>query len=691
METQCVPAVGECRLKKRRRTGGSDSTFDEARDITFEEEEDDSPDDGSDEPQDTLCTLCGVFLCEEDNSACDHCRAYSPDNSESPFNLSECAVVADLLEGKGGILYVENTLEDSLKAYDRNDAEVTVREEDTRDPQKLWGNNAAEYLSKIRKSCYVRASREFVWYEQQIDETDDEENGTVEDISIHEFRRRVVEKLLSLRQEELRRVIGAAPVLNASVLEECMAAEFATDQTEAARYLDKVRAYMGRRSLRAVATTLDNFVDYLKEHFPCPEMFGAVVDVGDVEDRCPENYFVEADRMLDLARGGGIVATAAPCAHGKTFALWKVISDLRSSEPDLRVVHIGCRVVQAIDMTTDEALFYQDQKTNGAQLLRKALLDLWNAEVAARIKNHTPSSDRVPTASMDALAETLRLVDRVAYDALFASAPAAGVRVDDIFNTIKLKAQFTPEEIDLWVVGVEPRQLRTRKSLEQVYKKEALRFTRVVVEKATRFKKPENNDHVMNGRDHVSAHQFEERFLKLKTDVSTTVNSVISATRGFAFDKTILVLDEVRSTCAMLNSDMTKGGSDGSQECAQTFESMIKHCKFVFMSDQDLLVDPMVREVLQVLQRSYTILKYPVNPGYQRTVRVTKDSEMWREALIRRLKNGCRVLVACSRDVSQLRAILEWVKPLNITLRYYTGKYYTRPKTPLRKSISFKT
>jgi len=212
-----------------------------------------------------------------------------------------------------------------------------------------------------------------------------------------------------------------------------------------------------------------------------------VVDVGDVEDRCPENYFVEADRMLDLARGGGIVATAAPCAHGKTFALRKVISDLRSSEPDLRVVLIGCRVVQAIDMTTDKAIFYQDQKTNGAQLLRKALLDLWNAEVAARIKNHTPSSDRVPTASMDALAETLRLVDRVAYDALFASAPAAGVRVDDIFNTIKLKAQFTPEEIDLWVVGVEPRQLRTRKSLEQVYKKEALRFTRVVVEKATRF------------------------------------------------------------------------------------------------------------------------------------------------------------------------------------------------------------
>ena len=301
-------------------------------------------------------------------------------------------------------MYVENTLEDSLKAYDRNDAEVTVREEDTRDPQKLWGNNAAEYLSKIRKSCYVRASREFVWYERQTDETDGEENGTVEDISIHKFRRRVVEKLLSLRQEELRCVIGAAPVLNVSVLEECMAAEFATDQTEAARYLDKVRAYMGRRSLGAVATTLDNFVDYLKEeHFPCPEMFGAVVDVGDVEDRCPENYFVEADRMLDLARGGGIVATAAPCAHGKTFALRKVISDLRSSEPDLRVVHIGCRVVQAIDMTTDEALSYQDPKRNGAQLLRKALLDLWNAEVAARIKNHTPSSDRVPTASMDAL------------------------------------------------------------------------------------------------------------------------------------------------------------------------------------------------------------------------------------------------------------------------------------------------
>ena len=131
--------------------------------------------------------------------------------------------------------------------------------------------------------------------------------------------------------------------------------------------------------------------------------------------------------MLELARSDGIVATAAPCAHGNTFALRKVISDLRSSEPDLRVVLIGCRVVQAIDMTTDKAIFYQDQKTNGAQLLRKALLDLWNAEIAARIKNHTPSSDRVPTASMDALAETLRLVDRVAYDALFASAPAAGV------------------------------------------------------------------------------------------------------------------------------------------------------------------------------------------------------------------------------------------------------------------------
>merc|ERR1712146_332726 len=90
--------------------GGSDSTFDEARDITFEEEEDDSPDDVSDEPQDTLCTLCGVFLCEEENSACDHCRAYSPDNSESPFNLSECAVVADLLEGKGDILYVDRQM-----------------------------------------------------------------------------------------------------------------------------------------------------------------------------------------------------------------------------------------------------------------------------------------------------------------------------------------------------------------------------------------------------------------------------------------------------------------------------------------------------------------------------------------------------------------------------------------------------
>ena len=98
---------------------------------------------------------------------------------------------------------------------------------------------------------------------------------------------------------------------------------------------------------------------------------------------------------------------------------------------------------------------------------------------------------------MDALAETLRLVDRVAYDALFASAPAAGVRVDDILNTIKLKAQFTPEEIDLWVVGVEPRQLRTRKSLEQVYKKEALQFTRVVVEKATQ----------VPGQSRLSAHR----------------------------------------------------------------------------------------------------------------------------------------------------------------------------------------
>ena len=184
LETQCVPAVGECRLKKRRRTGGSDSTFDEARDITFEEE-DDSPDDVSDEPQDTLCTLCGVFFCEEENGACDHCRTYSPDNSESPFNLSECAVVADLLEGKGDILYVENTLEDSLKAYDRNDAEVTVREEDTRDPQKLWGNNAAEYLSKIRKSCYVRASREFVWYELQAVQTDGNRRRSKRDCRRH--------------------------------------------------------------------------------------------------------------------------------------------------------------------------------------------------------------------------------------------------------------------------------------------------------------------------------------------------------------------------------------------------------------------------------------------------------------------------------------------------------------------------
>ena len=108
-ETQCVPAVCECLLKKRRRTGGSDSTFDEARDITSEEEED-FPDDVSDEPQDTLCTLCGVFFCEEENGACDHCRTCSPDNSESPFNLSECAVVAGLLEGSGEILYVDRQM-----------------------------------------------------------------------------------------------------------------------------------------------------------------------------------------------------------------------------------------------------------------------------------------------------------------------------------------------------------------------------------------------------------------------------------------------------------------------------------------------------------------------------------------------------------------------------------------------------
>ena len=58
-------------------------------------------------------------------------------------------------------MYVENTLEDSLKAYDRNDAEATVREEDTRDPQKLRGNNAAEYLSKIQDNEYIPPTTHF--------------------------------------------------------------------------------------------------------------------------------------------------------------------------------------------------------------------------------------------------------------------------------------------------------------------------------------------------------------------------------------------------------------------------------------------------------------------------------------------------------------------------------------------------
>lgn len=61
MEIQCASAVGDGRLKKRRRTGGGDCTFDEARarevKITFEE--DDFPNDVSDEPQDLLCTLRG--------------------------------------------------------------------------------------------------------------------------------------------------------------------------------------------------------------------------------------------------------------------------------------------------------------------------------------------------------------------------------------------------------------------------------------------------------------------------------------------------------------------------------------------------------------------------------------------------------------------------------------------------------
>ena len=67
---------------------------------------------------------------------------------------------------------------------------------------------------------------------------------------------------------------------------------------------------------------------------------------------------------------------------------------------------------------------------------------------------------------------------------------------------------------------------------------------------------------------------------------------------------------------------------------------MIKQCPYVFMSDQDLLVDPMVQEVVQAIGRPYTILKYPCNPSYGRSVRVTNDEEMWQETLIERLKKG---------------------------------------------------
>ena len=58
---------------------------------------------------------------------------------------------------------------------------------------------------------------------------------------------------------------------------------------------------------------------------------------------------------------------------------------LRSEDPKLRVVHIGCRIVQAIDMTTDETLFYKEKETDGGKLLRGAVLQLWDAEISARI------------------------------------------------------------------------------------------------------------------------------------------------------------------------------------------------------------------------------------------------------------------------------------------------------------------
>jgi hypothetical protein len=143
------------------------------------------------------------------------------------------------------------------------------------------------------------------------------------------------------------------------------------------------------------------------------------------------------------------------------------------------------------------------------------------------------------------------LANRTKYGKLFSG--GQGVRVDDIFNTVKLQVFFTPAEIDLWIMGIEPRKLRARKSLERVYKKDDLQFTRIVVEKATRFTKSENNDRVMNGQDVVSAQEFEERFLELKTDVSTTVNSILSATHGFKYEKTILVLDEYvpRAPCSI--------------------------------------------------------------------------------------------------------------------------------------------
>ena len=48
-------------------------------------------------------------------------------------------------------------------------------------------------------------------------------------------------------------------------------------------------------------------------------MIREVLDVGDVEDRSPAYYFVEAGRILEVAREGCLVRTAAFCAHGQTY------------------------------------------------------------------------------------------------------------------------------------------------------------------------------------------------------------------------------------------------------------------------------------------------------------------------------------------------------------------------------------